>query len=260
MLRLLIITMLVLGGCSAVDLGYDLQFPSQSIKLGKKLNEISGIQILNDTTAVAVQDEKAEIFTIDLRSGDIIDRVDFGKDADFEGIAQVGDSLYILKSNGTIYRFDGQDSEKSEFDHSKDFDFEGLCFEPSRNVLLVACKDHGKKKKRDHIYIYAFSPSKMKYEEDPLFKIDKEKIHENFMPSGIAVHPNGEIYIISSHSKSMIVLSQKGKLLRNGQLSEYIFHQPEGIGFNLDGDLYICNEKHKTYPTLLKFNSTNAPD
>ena len=105
------------------------------------------------------------------------------------------------------------------------------------NRLLVACKEHGDKDQRGYFFIYAFSLDTKKYVKEPVFKVKRKTVHENFKPSGIAIHPGGNIYILSSFSKTLLVLSSEGSILNNLQLSEYIFHQPEGITFNSDGDL-----------------------
>ncbi|MEO0405073.1 MAG: SdiA-regulated domain-containing protein, partial [Bacteroidota bacterium] len=143
-----------------------------------------------------------------------------------------------------------------KFEKDGTFDFEGVCLDSANHRLLVACKEHGKKKKRDHIYIYAFSLEEKEYSKSPLFKIPKELVHPNFKPSGIAIHPlTQEIYILSSFSKTLLVINNAGDVIGFSQLNEYIHHQPEGITFSPNGTLFISNEKHNTYPTLLQFNS-----
>ncbi|NQX90887.1 MAG: SdiA-regulated domain-containing protein [Flavobacteriales bacterium] len=243
--------------CSGPMVGpYDLGSPDSAIKLDSKLNEISGLQWISDSSIICIQDEKADVFYLNPETGKVHSKFDFGHNADFEGITHQDKRIYVLKSNGDIYISKNQNKAKS-YDFKKDgpFDFEGLCMDSDNDRLLVACKDHGKKKKRDHIFVYSFSLTEKKYDSSPLFKISKEDVHPNFKPSAIAIHPQTkDIYILSSFSKTILVLTQDGIIKNNEQLNEYIFHQPEGITFTSDGTMYISNEKHDTYPTLLRFN------
>ncbi|MFT7592371.1 MAG: hypothetical protein ACI9UJ_002306 [bacterium] len=213
--------------------------------------------MLSDSVVVAIQDEMAHIYYVDLQTGKILDQFDFGKNADFEGVAAHNQYFYVLRSDGTIFKVSQTSvTEQFKFKHNKHFDFEGMCLDESKNRLLVACKEHGDKDKRDHIFIYSFLLDSGTYDKKPSFKIKLEKVHKNFKPSGIAIHPNGNIYVISSFSKTLLVLSPNGDILNHEQLNEYIIHQPEGITFNSNGDLYVSNERTETSANILKFNNT----
>lgn len=243
-------------GCSGTrTIPYDFEQPSVALKLEEELNEISGLHCTSDTTISCVQDEKANIYTIDSRTGAILSQFDFGHNGDFEGIAIHKDTAYVLRSDGSILiSVHAHKATKHHFDKDKDFDFEGLCLDHKNNRLLVACKMHGKKKKEDYVFIYAFSTVTHKYAKEPLFVLNKKDIHPNFRPSAIGIHPNGNIYVLSSFSKTLLVLNAKGNIMNAIQLNSYIYHQPEGICFDSKGTLIIANEKHKTYPTLIKLN------
>ena len=244
-----------MNSCTAQNRMYDLQNPSERIELTKPLNEISGITMLEDGNIAAVQDEKAKVYILSAEDGTILNDSKFGKDGDYEGITKCRNHLYVLKSNGSIYKVHKNgDAKEYKFKHNNDFDFEGLCLDKENNRLLVACKEHGNKDKRSHFYIYLFSLESKEYVEKAHFKIRRNAVHSKFKPSGIAIHPNGNIYVLSSFSKTLCVLSKTGAILESTQLNKSIFNQPEGITFNSEGDLFIANEKKNTTPTLLKFN------
>jgi hypothetical protein len=77
----------------------------------------------------------------------------------------------------------------------------------------------------------------------------------SFKPSGIAVHPlDGEIYIISSVGKLLIILNREGKVQDVKELDPAIFRQPEGICFSPAGDMFISNEGQGGKGYILKFN------
>ena len=241
--------------CSAQREFYKLSKPTKRVELTKELNEISGLDWIGKNTLVAVQDEKGIVFYIDANSGEILDELNFGKDGDYEGIAQYKKHFFVLRSDGTLFKVSRKKETKTyAFKNSKGFDFEGLCVDEENNRLLVACKEHGKSEKRDDIYIYSFSLEKNTFDKKPAFKISRAKVHPKFKASAIAIHPNGTIYILSSFSKTLLILSGSGEVLNVISLHKSLFNQPEGLTFNAENDLFISNEKKNDKPTLLRFN------
>ena len=239
---------------SNVNIPYRLNSPDHVFELPEKLNEISGLDFWDDSTLMCVQDEKAVVYFLDRGSGEIVDHYDFGKNADFEGVARFENKIYALKSNGSITRISQTKKEKSyKFDHGKGYDYEGLCADTKRNRLLIACKEHPNKDKDKDIHIYAFDLDEKEFKNKPILKIPKSKVAKDFRPSGIAIHPNGEIYILSSTARMLLVVSMDGTIVSINNLSPSLFNQPEGITFGKDGDLYISNEKRNTRPSILRF-------
>jgi len=254
----LIVVFTSLFGCTADSQNpYNLNFPTAGYRLSSQLNEISGLHFYSDSTIIAVQDEKAMLYFLNCKNGEIMDSYSFGKKGDYEGITANKDDIYVLKSNGDITLINrSKDTKKTvEFKNSKGFDFEGLCLDKEHNRLLVACKTHGDKDKNGHIRIYGFDLKTKSYKKSPIYKIPKETISKHFNPSAIAIHPNGNIYILSSTAKLLVTLSSSGETLRKDALLKHIFNQPEGITFSPEGDLFISNEKKNKYPTLLKFSA-----
>lgn len=238
---------------------YDLNQPDQKMKLSSELNEISGLEMLSDSVIATIQDEKGNIYLLNTEKGKVKDHFDFGKKGDYEGITHYKNHFYVLRSDGTIFKIKrGKDAKTYQFKDNKNFDFEGLCLDQKNNRLLVACKTHGNKKKRDHFYIYSFSLENKVYDEKPVFKISKDDVDKDFKPSGIAIHPKGHIYILSSYAKKLLVLSRKGQILNRIKLDKSTFHQPEGITFSSRGDLFISNEKKDAIPTILRFNKNKG--
>ena len=149
--------------------------------------------------------------------------------------------------------------------------------------MLIACKGSPAIDKK--IYdrkkaVYKFDLTEKEFISKPHFLINLDKIEEaryrnsftrfsvtlakklnivsddmSFQPSGIAIHPiTGQIYIISSVGKLLILLSRKGKILEVRNLDSKLFIQPEGICFSPDGDLYISNEGKEGKGNILTFN------
>src|SRR5687768_527479 len=83
--------------------GYDLHKPAQR-ELGKSLNEISGIAFIpGEDALIAISDSKRNIYRIDLRRQKLTDKAkDFYEQQDFEDVVQVGNSIFVLISNGSL--------------------------------------------------------------------------------------------------------------------------------------------------------------
>jgi len=257
---------------------YRLTDPNTSFKMPDKLEEISGLCISPDNQFLyTVQDEKGNIYKIDTASGEITEKIDFGKDGDYEGIAYHQNTVYITKSNGTIYEVkdpDGEDPDVTTYktDLKGKNDVEGLCYQPSSNSLLIACKGiptmgETTEEAANRKFVYRFDLETKKLIKKPLYKITLKKVqkflkasthhaefkkfqsyldqndHFKFSPSGIAIHPKTkEVYILSSSKKMLLIMNAAGDIHYLAKLNKKIHRQPEGITFGKDGTLYISNE------------------
>lgn len=270
------------------DFPYDLSQPDLIKKLPGKLEEISGITFLSAGLLAAVNDEKGNIYTIDIEN-DEIEKYDFGKDGDYEDIELVNGEIWVLKSNGQLTRVENyEDEEKNNKTYNTALtsknDTEGLGYDPANNRLLIACKASSTIKKEETANpekaIYAFGMKDKKLSKSPVFKVNEADMSKNtgklpawylkltnfftgqvnsfsrFSPSGVAVHPvSGNIYVISASDNYLVVLDRKGKYQHINILDKMLFPQPEGICFSPDGELYISNEANGSAATLLKFIS-----
>ncbi len=256
---------------------YQLTKPDQSFKMPDKLEEISGLTIgPKNKFLYTVQDEKGNIYKIDLNSGEVTKKIDFGKDGDYEGLAYHQNTIYVTKSNGTIYQVkdpDGEDLVVSTYktDLKGKNDVEGLCYQAASNSLLLACKGiptmgETTEEAANRKSVYRFDLATKKLIADPLYKITLRKVQQflkkathhsefqnfqsylsqdnfKFSPSGIAIHPEShEIYILSSSKKMLLIMNVAGDIQYLAKLNKKIHRQPEGITFGKDGTLYIANE------------------
>lgn len=257
-------------------LGYNLGTPDVTMKLSKKLEEISGLSMSKDgQQLVAIEDENGKVYLLDKTTGEIQQDFTFWKSGDYEGVEVVGSDIYVLKSSGTLYRVSkpgetDQVVEKYNSVLDQDNDVEGLAYDQVNHRLLLACKAKAgdgeafQAKKG----IYAFDLQTLTLQENPAYVISLPDIHEyletapairkleklaemfapgqsdlTFAPSGIAIHPiTKDIFIISSVGKVLLVLSASGKLLHIEKMSKEVHPQPEGICFDEKGNLYIANE------------------
>jgi len=176
---------------------------SRAITLPKQLNEISGLTVTGDNRLFAHNDEVGTVYEIDISAGKIINEFYLGKKKlkkDFEGIAAVNDSLFLVTSSGVLYKFNYPDDERNvEYIKFKTFlsakyNVEGLCFDKATNSLLLACKDYAGKNLTEYKAIYSFDLSRYELQEEPRFLINLDSLKNkfninNFSPTGIEVHP-----------------------------------------------------------------------
>lgn len=224
-------------------LNYDFENPTEDIKLEKKLNEISGLTFVNTNSLACINDEKGKIYQIDLYSFEQSKIIDFKDKGDFEGIIHASGKYYVLESNGDLYQVK-HNGESKRFDlFKKGYEFEGLTITPDQKKLLLACKKHKSKEKDKTIWIYSFDIESKELDEKPFLKLRKDEIKENFRPSGLAFHPNGNLFIISGVSNIIVELNSELKPINQAQLPEFKYPQVEGICFDKNGGMYISSEK-----------------
>lgn len=252
-------------------LGYNITQP-QTISLGSKLDEISGICWVSDSLMLANNDESGRIFAINLANLKDLEyrNFKFGEKGDYEDIVKVDSAIYLLVATGKIVRvtgFQNEDSVKSEVVAELpgiQNEFESLYYDKEVNSLIMLCKDCHKEKNRIRS-AYRFDLSRNELIDSPYYQIQVDqirKITENneadFRPSAAAVNPrDGKVYIVSSIGKLMVVINKNGKVEQAFGISGIMFPQPEGITFADNGDMYISNEiASEQASTLLKFRYT----
>ena len=273
-------------------ISYNLEEPDTTFELPSVLKEISGLSF--DTSfekLFAVQDENGLVFIIDKKSGEVEETIEFHKDGDYEGIEVIGDKVYVVKSTGTVYEItnlgqEDQEMEKYNLFLSRENDVEGFCYDPSKNLLLMACKGVPASGESFDVIrykkvVYGFDINTHEIDSMPVYNIQLDGIQKcihtssaiknteelkacfsyeekdmNFNPSGIAIHPHTQhVYMLSSAGKTMIVLNYDGEIIYVERLNKKVHKQPEGIAFDKDGTLYISNEGGKEKPAKIhRFN------
>ncbi|MEM1328300.1 MAG: SdiA-regulated domain-containing protein [Bacteroidota bacterium] len=246
---------------------YDLHTPDESMILPDYLKEISGISLSADHQSLwAVQDEWGIIYQVDLMSHEVRDSISFWKDGDYEDIEVVGNTCFVLKSTGTVYRFlpeaDTLIVEKQKGGLSKEDDAEGLCYDAKQDRLLITCKNGDSRQRTIHSFDmkeHSFAPaSPMAITREALVAFldehpeleNRDKLYNNFeaekfkfAPSAIAIHPiTDHFYVLSSKGKTLLILDRSGQIIHIQKLKKQIHAQPEGICFDASGRLYISNE------------------
>ncbi|MEH6408604.1 MAG: hypothetical protein V7767_15110, partial [Leeuwenhoekiella sp.] len=179
--------------------------------LPKSLKEVSGITWLDDSNIACIEDEDGMVFIYNLDKKKIEKEIEFGKEGDYEGVTVVGEDLYVLRSDGTIFEIEnfGQiDYNVFKYDTpltSKN-NVESMTFDKQKNEILLVAKDRNMGDENLKT-IYAFSLKTKAIEskalldmdlKNPIFKdFEQKKIYRTFRPSEIAVNPKTqEIYLL----------------------------------------------------------------
>ncbi len=231
--------------------------PSGSLPLPSGLREVSGIALSPDGRLFAHNDERGTVYQVDRASGRMIKQFAVGERRlreDFEDIAIVGDTFYLVNSKGDLFSFrEGADRENVPYTRHRTGltgvnDVEGLCYDPDTGCLLLACKADPGTDSAGTRAVYAFDLRTFALLPRPRFVISIDELTtrfglKDFRPSGIARHPgSGHFHLISSIGNSVIELSPAGAILSCASLPKRFHEQPEGIVFAGDGALLIANE------------------
>lgn len=226
-------------------------------ELPKQLTEISGLSNLDDQRFACVQDEAGTIFIYNIASASVEKEISFGGMGDYEGVAVVGQTIWVLRADGKLFEVSNINAPKptvKEYNTHLTLkqDSEGLCYDKKNNRLLIAIKG-AEPESEDYKGIYGFDLASKKMDQQPVFKIDllNEILESNagkkkkgtINPSGIAIHPvSGDMYITDGRNAKLLITDAAGLIKKLYQLDNNEFAQPEGIAFNSAGDLFIANE------------------
>jgi len=264
--------------------GYDFTKPDKILVLPDTLREISGLTFLGNQTIACVQDENGIVFLYDIENNKIERQFNFHGNGDYEGMAHIGDTLYILQSDGVLFQIAHFSAEKcvsiSYQTNIPSGNNEGLCYDAANHQLLIACK--GKLGKgaefKDKRAVFAFDIAKHTLLPEPVIEFDLKEIKQfctnhhidlpvrskkngsieepiiKFRPSAIAIHPQtGKLFVLSAADHMFFIFNHEGKTEHAELLDPSLFNKAEGISFMDNSDILISNEGQEGKPTLLLF-------
>ncbi len=247
--------------------------PKVEWKLPKRLREISGLATTPDGRLFAHNDERAIIYEIDIDEGEIVKSFHLGPngiEADFEGIAIAGDSIFLVTSTGTLYET-VEGSADEEVNYATDdtgigdvCEVEGLEYEPSDQTLLLACKTTRGLRLKGGVAVFRWSIESHRLAEPDLIWVSEDEIgrhlpQKRFHPSGIARHPaNGTYLIISAREHALIEVTPSGNVVAAEDLKSGRHRRAEGITVavrkNGAFDLIISNEGGNRRARLARYH------
>jgi len=275
-----------------IEFPYNMTKPDKEFVLGKNLSEVSGLSFITEEEVALIQDEIGSIFFFDLEKNAITNKITFSKKGDYEDLKIMGDTGYVLRSDGNLVELSGLSNGNVKENNlntplSGKNNTEGLCYDDQKKILLIACKGKPEinKKGKDlenKKAIYSFDPLTRTLSDTPYVLIDVNEVQKtargvysnvveklvkfytkagavhSFEPSGISIHPvTRDLYVLSSVGKVLVIVSPEGKLSNVIQLDPKVFRQPEGIAFDSTGNMYITNEGRQGKGNILEFNIIN---
>jgi uncharacterized protein YjiK len=261
---------------------YDLDHPDRKWLLPRSLKEISDISVLSDQEIVCVEDERGIVYVFDLETSQVTDTVRFAAKGDYEGLAMVNSTVFVLRSDGRLFELSSLKRHPSLQSYDLQLpisESEGLCYDSAHNRLLIAPKSRNQGGfGKDIRPIFAFTLPQRVVSTSPAFEISLRAIrhfatHRNlpvprhldkernrmrsglrFEPSAIAIHPtSGDIFVLSSVDHLLVSCTGSGTITGYALLDAGLFPQPEGLAFLSNGDLLISNEAAGKEATLLLF-------
>ena len=268
--------------------GYDLSQPDKKLELPDTLREISGLASLDANSCACIQDENGILFIYDMVKNEIRAQHDFGVDGDYEGIAQVGEALYIMRSDAVLFEIKDYTTGKLKVTtyetNAPAEDCEGLCYDKDHHRLLIGVKGKAGKHKedKDQRLVFGFDLQSKTLLAEPVFNFSVETIRRyaevnnielptkikkdgetgkpilKFKTSDLAIHPiTKKLYLLSADDYLLLVFDMDGKIENMVQLNPDLFNKPEGITFSDNGDLFVSNEAQGKKATILKFKYQN---
>lgn len=268
---------LLLSQCYGQDRRTDYySFPShyslenvKKFNLSNDLEEISGLEWINEQTLWAIEDESSIIFELNPNTGKITDKQKFAKNKDIEDLMILENDAWVLQSNGNLYQVEEPLTEYSnttihKFPIQEKRDFEALIKSPDQSLIWIFCKVCSWDKNSNKSSVFAFNLESMSFEEEANFILENEQLEPllkeddfkkvKMQPSAIAFHPiEKNYYLLSSSDHWVMVLDQEFNPISFHHLNPALFKQPEGITFSKDGTLFISNEARDGRPNILIF-------
>jgi len=261
--------------------GYDLSNPDRTIILPPVLLEISGITVIDSTSVACIQDENGIVFIFDLEKNEIREHFTFHYPGDYEGIARVAGSFYVLRSDGTL--FETRPHQSPDFTRQissaggPPADYEGLCYDRRNHRLLVVGKNNPKRDSRDEkkhpVYgldllsdtpagetVLEFDlPAITRYASENNVKVPDDDGEIRLRVSDIAIHPlTNMLFVISAANRMMYVFNENGTIQYIEKLDPDLFNMPEGISFHDNGDMLIASEGRNNPPAILLLKYENV--
>ena len=228
-----------------------------------ELREISGLALTTRGTVLTHDDNIGRVYEINPKTGILLKGFSLagGVRGDFEAITIAGTDIYLLRSNGKIYKFkEGADASQVPYTFydtglGKECEFESMAYEADSSRLLLACKKFLQKPAPKELLIYRVplplgDRSAITAMQVAMKDVVGSNKWKNFHPSDINIDPITKNYvIISSNQKGLVVITPDGEVVRSEPLpGEH--RQPEGVAITRDSLLIVSDEANVKPPAI----------
>jgi uncharacterized protein YjiK len=228
-----------------------------------ELREISGLALTARGTVLTHDDNIGRVYEIDPKTGIMLKAFSLagGVRGDFEAITTAGTDVYLMRSNGKIYKFkEGADASQvpySVYDTGlgKQCEFESMAYEPDSSRLLLVCKKFLDKKAPKELLIFRVplplgDRSAITAMQVAMKDVVGSNKWKNFHPSDINIDPITKNYVIvASREKGLIVLTPDGEVVRSEPIPGD-HRQAEGVAVTPDSLLLVSDEANVKPPAI----------
>jgi uncharacterized protein YjiK len=228
-----------------------------------ELREISGLALTARGTVLTHDDNIGRVYEIDPRTGILLKGFSLagGVRGDFEAITIAGTDIYLMRSNGKIYKFkEGADASQvpySLYDTGlgKQCEFESMAYEADSSRLLMVCKKFLDKKAPKELLIFRVplplgDRSAITAMQIAMKDVVGSNKWKNFHPSDINIDPITKNYVIvASREKGLIVVTPDGEVVRSEPIPGD-HRQAEGVAVTPDGLLLVSDEANVKPPAI----------
>jgi uncharacterized protein YjiK len=238
---------------------YDLESAgATSISLPRVLGEISGLAFDAHGRMLAHDDESGTLYVIDPSGGEIAGAFEIGPRGlrgDFEGVAAVGNRIFLATSGGTLIETSFPiDLKRAPLVRTittgldRVCEVEGLAWDAAASALLLPCKTSRERQAEDRLRVYAVSLATLALRPQPLLDVPHAALRAaglpaTFHPSAIEVHPrSGNYFLLAAQEEAIVEIARDGRVLAARRLDARVHAQPEGIAFGPDLALWIAGE------------------
>jgi len=230
-----------------------------------QLREISGLALTSRGTLLTHDDNAGRISEIDPKSGVLLRgfSLNGNQKEDFEAIAIAGNDIYLMASDGKLFRFrEGADGQQVNFmvfnpGLKKECEFEGLAYEEDSTRLVMACKRLLDKQAPKELLLYRLplplNRSTITAMHVPVQDVVGTNPWKGFRPSDITIDPFTHNYVlISSHEHGLVMVTPDGDVVRSVPLPGD-HPQPEGVAITRDSILLISDESNVKPATITAY-------
>jgi uncharacterized protein YjiK len=234
--------------------------PDTSVALAQwlmppELNELSGLALTSRGSVLTHDDNVGRVYEIDVKTGILLKSFSLlgNPKGDFEAITVAGEDVYLMESDGKLFKFregaDGKQVPYSTYDTglAKQCEFEGLTYEPDSSRLLMVCKRFVDKNAAHALLIFRIplplgNLSGITTLRVPIEEVVGKNHWKNIRPSDINIEPmTGNYVIVASREKALLVVTPDGDVVRSEELpGEH--RQPEGVAVTKDSLLLVSDE------------------
>ncbi|MGH7583292.1 MAG: hypothetical protein ACREL5_08725, partial [Gemmatimonadales bacterium] len=236
--------------------------PIARLEMPPVLDEISGLALIDRDHLLTHNDDEGRVFDIAFRTGELVHRFQLGSPpvaGDFEAITTVGDTVFLLTSDGVLYQFrQGADGESVPYvEHDTglgdECEFEGMVYERRSESLLLACKTMYDKALRDSVVVFRMPLAPpLQHGTTNDAGIDHLAVAsaaivgshnwKGVHPSGIAIDPfTGDYVLVAAREQAIFELTPDGRVVFSRSLPEG-HPQAEGVAITNDSILIISDE------------------